>query len=94
MKTILILVFCLIAGAGMCSDFSDGYQRGYEDGYIYQPEGGMEPMRPMAPMAPMQKIGERGYNDGYRRGVIEGYEKRQYGEPRGLVSGGLGDIGR
>lgn len=82
-KKLFIIVFSLLL-SGLSSisaladdNYGDGYQRGYKKGYQYQENGGIEPIAPIAPISPIPKIGERGYDDGYRRGVIEGHGKRQ-----------------
>jgi len=84
MKGSFILMFCCMLLLGLSTSFvfagdnyGDGYQKGYKKGYQYQENGGIEPIAPISPIPPIPRIGESGYDDGYRRGVIEGHEKRQ-----------------
>jgi hypothetical protein len=74
----LVLSMCFVCIAGICmaDDYGKGYQEGYKKGYQYQESGGIEPIAPIPPIPPIPAIGERGYDDGYRRGVIEGHEER------------------
>jgi flagellar biosynthesis/type III secretory pathway protein FliH len=83
MNKIIIIACCLLViftaniALGYNQDYGKGYQRGYQKGYQFQEKGGIEPIAPIAPIPPIPNIGEKGYDDGYRRGVIEGHNKRQ-----------------
>ena len=87
MKKILILtsILLIFTSASAFSDtsrgnYGKGYQQGYQKGYQYQDQGGVEPIAPIPPIPPIPHVGESGYDDGYRRGVIEGHEERGEGE--------------
>ncbi len=74
MKLLIIcMAFLFAAGICMADDYGKGYQEGYREGYQCQESGGI---KPIAPIPPIPHIGERGYGDGYNRGVIEGHEAR------------------
>jgi len=76
MFTFLIAVLLNVYSHGDEGNYGNGYQKGYQKGYQFQEDGGIEPIPPVPPIPPIPVIGESGYDDGYRRGVIEGHENR------------------
>jgi len=54
--------------------YSEAYQYGYQEGHTY---GNESALKPLAPLAPLPRLGESGAQDGYNRGLIDGYKAKQ-----------------
>lgn len=55
------------------SDYSDGWEDGYCEGYKYVK--GQYTICPIAPIAPVARVGENTYKGGYNRGFVAGKNK-------------------
>ena len=53
------------------SDFCDGWEDGYVQGYCYQVENCNEPL---IPLCPLPEVNEDTFTDGYNRGFLKGLE--------------------
>lgn len=53
--------------------FCVGYQDGYVSGYCYQEYSCLHPIKPICPIP---NIGEKGYQDGYNRGFVNGNQSK------------------
>lgn len=67
---VMMLVFLLLAAT---SPFSNGYKKGYKDGYCHQVYACIAPI---PPIAPTPRIDEVSYEDGYKRGFLDGRDQR------------------
>lgn len=71
---LLILAVTLFTALVFASDFCDGYQAGYKEGYCYQK---FACIPPIPPLCPIPRIGEDTYQDGYNRSFIAGLNARR-----------------
>ena len=73
MKTILFILIALFVISftvnEQSSDFCDGWEEGYKEGYCYQIDNCLEPL---VPLCPLPKVNESTYKHGYNRGFIKG----------------------
>ncbi len=68
-KLFLSLLLLLPLLALSQTDFSNGYEKGYKEGYCYEDFGCISPV---SPVSPIPNIGYDSYQDGYNRGFSDG----------------------
>jgi hypothetical protein len=56
------------------SDFCDGWDDGYKEGWCYQIDNCIAPV---PPVCPTPEVGETRYKDGYNRGFTKGKKDRK-----------------
>lgn len=79
MKTMFVIaVFLAWAGSIVAWDYGDSYEQGYKNGARQAGEV-IEPIPPIAPIAPIPELGLSSNQDGYDRGVIDGYHDEKEG---------------
>lgn len=69
MRKIILLVLIGITLVSTYTDFCEGYRIGYKQGYCY---GEQFCLSPLTPLCPLPDLGERGFQDGYNRGFLDG----------------------
>jgi hypothetical protein len=69
-KFLVIFLICLPFVALAGGDFSDGYKRGFEEGYKYVM--GQIVLPPLAPLPPLPRLGEDSFFGGYNVDFIDG----------------------
>jgi hypothetical protein len=75
MKTIKLLLVILISQLSISqTEFSNGYQEGYIQGNNYGKAYNLSYQ--LTPLAPLPTLIESTFKDGYNRGLIESYSKR------------------
>lgn len=74
-KLFLILMFCPFLYVNTQTNFDNGYQRGWKEGYCYN-HNSPSCIPPIPPISPIPRIGEDtdNYKDGYNRGFADGLE--------------------
>jgi hypothetical protein len=76
MKTIKLLLVILISQLSISqTEFSNGYQEGYIQGNNYGKTYNLSYQ--LTPLAPLPTLIESTFKDGYNRGLIESYSKRE-----------------
>lgn len=69
-RALLFTAALLCSAAAFASNYCDGYEAGYAEGYCY---GDFGCIAPIAPLCPLPSINEDNtYRGGYNRGFIEG----------------------
>jgi hypothetical protein len=69
-KRFVFLGLALLPQFASADDFCDGFELGFKRGYCYQQYACLEPL---TPLCPLPKLGESGFEDGFKRGMLEGY---------------------
>jgi len=73
-----LLTFCAPDRAS-ADDFCDGYQRGWEIGYMQSSGSSLKPLSPLCPLQPLKKLNdpqedyEQGYIVGFQDGIAAGF---------------------
>ncbi|MDD4202443.1 MAG: hypothetical protein PHQ52_03155 [Candidatus Omnitrophica bacterium] len=75
-----VLMFLFVFGENLLAwddhqDRSTAYQKGYKDGYTYNPNSSVKAVAPVAPVAPIPYVGQDA-NGMYIRGVLDGQKSR------------------
>lgn len=73
---IIILTLLVSVKIAAQSDYSNGFQNGYKEGYCYNDFGCISPIPPITPI-PLIGESTNNYQDGYNRGFKKGLEDKQ-----------------
>lgn len=74
MKTIILILVMFMTSTTIPSDYCDGWEEGYKEGYCYQVDNCLEPL---VPLCPLPLINESTYKHGYNRGFIKGKKDKK-----------------
>lgn len=69
MRRIILIVGWFVLFSGSQSEFCQGWNAGYPEGYCYQVQGCVAPP---APVCPLPEPGFEKYKDGYNAGFVRG----------------------
>lgn len=66
--------FGMMSSAAIASDYCDGFEAGYAEGYCYQETFCL---KPLPPLCPLPRLGESTFQDGYNRGFLLGVANKR-----------------
>jgi hypothetical protein len=76
MKTIILILLAItISTTTVDSDFCEGFEKGYKNGYCFKEA--LPCLSPLPPLCPLPELNQDSYQDGYNVGFVRGREDKE-----------------